>query len=229
MENPNIIFIGGVILMVLIITFRFYFSKKAIIKRKLRKAPHKRIYHFRNGEIAKFTGKVEAIEKPLIAPLSKRKCSYYTVIVERKKSTGKSSHWKTIIEETKAHKYVIRDSSACAFINSKHINKHIVFDKEYSSGFFNDASEELEKYLRQYGHESENMLGFNKNIRYKEGILEENEKVAVLGQGKWMDAETLGLPAEYGRVLSISSYESPIYLSDDPDTTVRNPNRVPRM
>jgi len=225
MNETNIIpfIIGGIT--IILIFLSFYFKKKAIIKRKLKKAPHKRIYHFRNGEVAKFTGVIEAVDGQLTAPLSKRKCSYYHIIVEQRVSTGKSSRWKKIIEETKSNKFVIRDSSACAYIDSNEIKSHIVFDKKYSSGFLNDASNDLENYLRKHGRESESFLGFNKTIRYREGILEEREKVAVLGKGKWIDGEELGLPKKYDRILSITNHEVPIYLSDDPETTVRNQNR----
>ena len=69
----------------------------------------------------------------------------------------------------------------------------------------------------------------NRTIRYKEGVLEKDERIAVLGKGEWKEVGQLGLPEKYGKVLEIrSSDEEAIYLSDDPDTTLRNIAKVKR-
>ena len=214
------IFIVIGVAVALILVGNYYFSQKAIIKRKLKKAEHKRITHFRDGDVAKIVGKVEIVGEPLVAPLSGRKCAFYDITVEQKKSSGKNSHWSTIISENNSTEYVIRDGMDCAHVGIGHLKNHIVKDRNYSSGFFKDATEQLEKFLNSKGYESENFLGFNKTIRYKEGILEQGEEVAVYGKGKWENVDKLGLPEKYGRVLEISGDDqSKIYLSDSPDTT----------
>jgi len=226
MDNSQILAVVFGLIIIIAIAYQIFFNKKAIIKRRLKKAPHKRIYSFRNGEVAKFTGSVEFVDEPLIAPLSKRKCSYYYVIVEQRVSSGKSSRWKTIIEETHSNKFVIRDSSACALIQKGETSSYLVLDQKYSSGAFNDADDNLENFLRKHGHDSEGFLGFNKTMRYREGILEEGEKIAVLGKGKWFDAEQVGLPSNYDRVLVVTASEKdPVYFSDDPKTTTVDRSR----
>jgi len=42
----------------------------------------------------------------------------------------------------------------------------------------------LKSTLIVIGFKSEGFLGFNKSIRYKEGILENGEEIAVFGKGK---------------------------------------------
>lgn len=208
-----------IIAVVAVILISFYYNKNAIIKRKLKKAPLKRIFSFRNGDIAKLVGKVEFVENALKAPLSGRECAYYHVHVEQQISSGKSSHWKTIIDEVVANKFVIRDGNEVAYVNSTRMKSYIVEDRKYRSGFLNDATKHLEAYLNRHGLESENFLGLNKTIRYKEGILEKGEKIAVLGIGEWKDADQLDLPDFYGRVLYINACENQaIYLSDDLET-----------
>lgn len=200
--------------------FAIFYNKKAVIKRKLKNAELKRLNEFRDGNVARVVGKVEYTDEPLIAPLSGRECAYYYVIVEQEKSSGNSSSWHTLIEEEVAGDFVIRDDSNYALINSCKIKSYIVQDRNYKSGFLNDASLKLEKYLNSKGHESENMLGLNKTLRYKEGILEKGERIAVYGKGVWQSATALGLHEKYGRVLTISSNDDEkVYLSDDPDTT----------
>lgn len=196
-----------------------FFNKEARVRRKLKKAAGKKISDFASGEIAKVVGKIEYVGKPLVAPLSGRPCAYYYVLVEQEESSGDSRHWNTLIEEEVAGTFFIRDGKYCAHINSKNIKSYLVEDREYSSGFMEDATWSHKKYLQDHGQESTDFWGFNKSLRYKEGILEEGELIAVVGRGEWKKAEQEQLPDSYGRVLSISSTDKEsVYLSDDPET-----------
>ncbi len=217
------IFFVIVVVVVAIIILSQVFNKKARIKRKLKKAELKKIGEFKDNEIARIVGKVELVEKPLFAPLSYRECSFYYVHVEQKVSSGKSSRWSTIIEEEVAGRLLIREGDHCALINDDHLKCYIVQDERFSSGFMNDATGNLENYLNSKGYESEGFLGFNKTLRYNEGILEPDEKIAVYGKGIWRDALELDLPENYGRVLEVVAHEGvAVYLSDDPNTTLKS-------
>jgi hypothetical protein len=219
MNEQLMIFIGVAIIFGIIALVSFYFSKKAIIKRKLKDAVGMKISDFVSGDIAKVVGKVEYVGEPLIAPLSGRRCAYYTVLVEQHVSSGKNSHWKTIIEEEVAGSFVIRDGRHCAHINSDNVKSYLVEDRQYSSGFAEDTPAVLEKYLNAHGQESEGVFGINKTIRYKEGVLEEGELIAAVGRGEWKNADQEQLPDTYDRVLAITSIDKePVYLSDDPET-----------
>lgn len=217
--EPYKFIIAIVSVLVLIIFLRYFFSKKAIVKRKLKKAIVKRITDFRSGETAKFIGKVEPVEQTLHAPLSQRECAMYYVHVEQKVSTGKSSHWHTIIKETRAIRFLINDGTAYAYVSSSNLKSYLVQDWKDSSGFRNDASPRLEEFLNAHGYRSENTFGMNKHIRYREGVLEPHELVAVLGSGNWRSGSDLELPEKYDRVLVISAaHGESVYLSDDENT-----------
>jgi hypothetical protein len=186
------------------------------------KVSAKRMSEFKDGETAKIVGKVELVDQPLIAPLSKRKCSYYHVQVEEEIFDGKNFRWKTIIDSEMSNTFVIRDGNNCAYISLKNIKSHIIMDKKYISGRKKDAHTVLEAYLNQYNYKSKGAF-FNKKLQYREGILEPGEQVAVLGRGEWKNAEDIGLPAKYGRVLVLASdAKQKVYMSDDPDTVVRD-------
>jgi hypothetical protein len=217
----EIIFFIFMAIMIVIVIAVIFFSKKGLIKRKLKNSNLKRVANFRNGETARIVGKVEVIDTPLKAPLSGRKCTHYHVLVEQQVSTGNTTTWKKIIEDEFSSKYVIKDGSHYAYINDRRMQSYIVEDMKYTSGFWKDATERLESYLNSYGKESEGYFGLNKTLRYKEGVLEPGEKIAVLGKGEWKDAVCLNLPERYGKVLEITSNsDEAIYLSDDPETTV---------
>ena len=175
MDSQVIIIIVVVLIIAAIAFISNYYSKEAIVKRKLKKAIDKKISDFISGDIAKIVGKVEVVGEPLTAPLSGRKCGYYYVLIEERVSSGKSHHWKTIIEEEVAGRFVVRDGRYCAHINTQNVKSYIVQDRVYKSEFGEDATAVLEKYLNDHGQKSEGYFGMNKTIRYKEGVLEEGE------------------------------------------------------
>jgi len=221
MENMYI-FIGIALIIIIAIIVTKYYSKEAKIKRKLINAEYKNLAKFKNNEIAKITGIVELIEAPLISPFSHRKCSYYHIHVEQEVSSSEHTEWETIIEEEVISKFLIKDDNRYAFINDENIESYVVLDKKYSSGFLNDTTDILEKYLTKNGIKSTGFLGLNKAIRYKEGILEIGEEIAVFGKGIWKDATTLNLPKKYGEILEITATkEMAVYFSDDPSTTLK--------
>ncbi|KOS05225.1 hypothetical protein AM493_03615 [Flavobacterium akiainvivens] len=208
-------FIILVAVLVGIIALASTFSSKAIVRRRLKKGTLRRLADFKSGETGKVVGIVEFVDEPLEAPLSGRECAWYNVhILER---GNKSAH--TIVQEQRKVRFVLRDGDKVAYIDSDYIESYVVEDQEYNSGTFNDATERLENYLRQHGQKSEGFLGMNKGIRYVEGVLEKGESVAILGEGHWRDAESVGLPKEYGMVLAITPADGkPVYLSDDTET-----------
>lgn len=219
--NP-LIFLLILAVIGIVIFVGFYFSNKAVIKRKLKKSEFKKIADFKNHEVAKIVGTVEFVDKPLHSPLSYRECAHYYVHIEEKVSSGKSSKWETLIEEEISSKFLIKGDEHYAFINDSKLKSYIVQDVNFSSGFWTDATENLDEYLKSKGEDSEGFLGMNRTLRYKEGILERGEKIAVLGRGEWKDPSQLDLPEKYEKVLEIrSSEEEAIYLSDDPETTMK--------
>lgn len=191
------------------------FNKDRRIRRKLQRAPHKTMAEFQNGDMAKVIGSVHAIENHLIAPLSGRKCVQYHIVIEKARSNEDGDTWTTIVDEFVKSKFTITDRKNHAYINDMNVKHYIVKDKEYSSGFLKDATLPLEKYLSSKKISVEGVLGFNKKLRYKEGILAPNEKVAALGQGNWKSAQDLNLPEFYKNILEITATEKhPVYLSD---------------
>ncbi len=228
--NSEFLFpISFVAIILSVVILKNYYSRKAVVKRKLKKAAGMKISGFISGDVAKVVGHVEFIGDPLIAPLSGRRCAYYYVLVEQLVSTGKSSHWKKVIEEEVGGTFVIRDGRYRAYIDrNSTLKTYLVQDEEYNSGFRNNATDTLASYLQAHDMDSENYFGLNKRLRYKEGVLEEDECMAVIGRGEWKNAREVSLPDSFGRILVLSSTEEePIYLSDDPDTVEITYNDLP--
>jgi hypothetical protein len=214
---PATIGVIVIVFVIVLIAVAFFFRNKAVVRRGLRRYPQSSIGSFPPGGLGSVKGKVVVHGQPLTAPLSGRACVYYRVIVEEHRSNGKSSHWLKIIEDVQPGTVLITDGSGYALINAQKSRSHIVADANYRSGTFNDATPELENFLQQHNRKSTGLLNFNKSLRYKEGILEENELIAVGGKGEWKDAAALGFNLPVQRVLVLTEAEnSRLFLTDDP-------------
>ncbi len=198
-----------VIAIATIIFFAIYFSKKNIILRKLSKFKLKRISQFRNNELTKVSGKVLQVENPFIAPYSKRKCIAYVFEVKQKVSSGKNSHWKTLVKKEDIQNFFIEIEGELVMVKPSieisNYYSYIVEDKSVSSGTFNDPSPEFKKVLDDYGIESETWLGFNKTLKYSERIIEIGETITVGGIAKW---KVLNEPIEGYHYSKIAALES---------------------
>ena len=204
-----------------IIFLSFYFSRKQVVLRKLSKIPLKPATGLKTSELTKVTGKALHVKSPLIAPLSGRECVFYTIKIEKRVSTGKSSHWKTIINEEKTQEFFIDSNGDFVIVRPTHSPKnylsYLVKDKRTSSGAFNDPTPEFEALLKQYNIDPINLLGFNKSLRYKEGIIEIGEQITVSGIAKW---KTLNEPIpdyHYSKIAElVSEGKEKLIITDVP-------------
>lgn len=99
-------------------------------------------------------------------------------------------------------------------------------DASFSSGFLNDATPELEAFLADRGHSSQGWV-FNKTMRYREGVVEAGETVAVVGVGRWERDPEANARAGAGyrqadlptRLVLEAPDDGPLLLSDEYRTT----------
>ena len=161
------------------------------------------------------------VKEPLIAPLSGRQCVFYTIKIEKRVSTGKSSHWKTVIKEEKVQAFFINNNGDFVIVrptqSPKNYVSYLVEDKKTSSGTFNYPTPEFESLLRKYNIEPLNFLGFNKSLRYREGIIEIGEQITVAGIAKW---KTLSEPIpdyHYSKIAElVSTDKEKLIITDLP-------------
>jgi hypothetical protein len=167
----------------------YYFNTKQKIIRTLSKLPIKQIGSLKINEFTRFSGKALHVKEPLIAPFSKRKCVFYVIKIEKKKSNGKSSYWDTIVKEEKIQEFFLEKNGDFAIVrpsqNPKNYMSHLVVDKKANSGTFNNPTPELNALLKSYDIKSEGFFGFNKSLRYSEAIIEIGEEITVAGIAKW--------------------------------------------
>jgi len=221
-EQPkSFIVIAVIIIVAIIVFFGFYFSRKQVIFRKLSKFKRRSINQFKTNELTKITGKALFVHEPLIAPLSKRKCIAYYIKIEQKKSTGKSSYWKTLINKEEIQDFFVKVGDEVVMVRPRYTPKNyeglLVEDKRVNSGTFNDPTPEFESLLKKYHIDSTSLFGFNKRLRYSEHIIEVGEEITVAGIAKWKEVNGLIEGYQYSRIAALESNDKhKLIITDNP-------------
>ncbi len=203
----------------------FYYSKKQRIIRKLKRLPSSKITSLKTNEYVKLTGKTLQLKAPLIAPFSKRNCIFYTIVIEEEKGDDDSSSWSTVIKDEKIQPFLIEQNGDYLLISPedspKNYTSYLVVDSKTSSGIFNNPSPKFKALLNKYAVKSTNFLGFNRQLRYKEGIVEIGEEITVAGVVRW---KTLSEPIKgysYSKIATLeSTQEQELIITDLPKTKV---------
>jgi hypothetical protein len=208
---------------ILIGLLSYYFSKKNRMLREFKKTRKKSINSIKRNEYAKIIGKAKHVGEPLVAPLSGRKCVYYHVVVEVK---GDKS-WRKIIDDVKSQDFFISAASEMAIVKTSNLRAdskyiHLVKDFSKNSGFRKDAPENLEAYLKKHGKKSTGLFGVNKQMRYREGVIEIDENIAVKGMAEW---ESLNEPINgysYSKILTLTgTKKQKLLVTDEPKALLR--------
>jgi hypothetical protein len=201
-----------------------YFSRGARLKRTLRNAPRLSIKDVSEREPAKIVGTLAYLGESLISPLTGRSCAYYEIHVEQYESgANDDGHWRTIIRESLGQDFMLEDGTGRAIINPVGAQLALTIDSHSKSGSFDDPTDLERNYLISHGQEGKGWV-FNKRIRYREGILEADESVAVLGRGvKEPDPDGVDQAGGYRsappmRLRMRGSQKTPLLISDDTGT-----------
>lgn len=135
------------------------------------------------GQVVTIAGNIEPVGKTLRAPFSKRECVFYEVVVEQYRGL-RLGDWFPLIHETEAVDFYVVDDTDRALIKQGKLQSGLKAaserDHEAVSQAFQDASPDLEAYLRLRGQSSKE-LGMNRILRYREGVFELGEKVVAKG------------------------------------------------
>lgn len=184
--------------------------------RALKKAKFTSFQSVKENEYVKVKGQAKFVKQPLIAPLSGRECVFYQILVEKK--SGKNG-WSTLINETRTEDFFIESRGEMAIVKSAIANSNrIIFlekDKKMKSGFYNDANHRLEAYLKTKGEKSTNLLGFNRSMRYQEGIIEPSEEVTVMGVANWKILKEVIPGFNYSKILTLEGSQKQKLLVTD--------------
>jgi hypothetical protein len=197
-------------------------NEKARIRRDMRSAPLVDIAELREGLTGRLVGRVGEGET-LQAPFTGRSCVFYEATVEEYRSSGKSGSWRQVIREVSGVSFVLDDGTGRAIVDPGGARVDVDIDMTTRSGTFDDATPIEEQFLTRHGLRSTGWV-MNKSLRYREGVIEIGETIAVMGQGvREPDPDAVGRVGGYRsgpptRLRLGGSSRHPILLSDAPDT-----------
>jgi hypothetical protein len=173
------------ILLVLGILFSVYwFSDDARTRRELKAVPTLAISAVQEGMVVRVTGRLRPAGDLVQSPLTGRHCAYFLAVVEERRKHGKTSSWSEIAREVHCLDFEVEDGTGVIHVRMDGCRVAVTRDAYSRSGTFDDATEAERAFLARHGHDSTGLLGFNRTLRYEEGVLEPGEEITVLGQVK---------------------------------------------
>ena len=220
--GPVELMVGFGVVVAIAMGLYWYFNEHNRTARALREVPVARVAMAKEGERVRICGQLRYEGTPLVAPISQRSCAAWWIHIEEKRSSGKSSHWHTLVEERDATRFRVEDGSGAALVMVVDLPKiAIAKDVHLTSGTFNDPAPHLIELLAARGYSTEGWFGFNKALRYEEGVLEEGEMVSVLGMARREpdpDPGEAGYRERKMRLVLEAPDDGPLLISDDPST-----------
>jgi len=192
-----------------------YNSPDAQTKRALAAVPTLAIGQVSEDAVVRVTGRLRPLADLLQAPLSGRRGAYYLAVIEVNQKRGNSYAWVEVAREAEGVDFVVEDASGTIHVRAEDLRVAITHDSHSRSGTFDDANEVEQKFLTRMNIDGTGLLGFNRPLRYREGVLEPGEEITVLGQARSRDQ-----PGG-GRVLVLGpTPHGPAMATDDRNTVI---------
>ena len=116
------------------------------------------------------------------APFTREDCVYYQFLVEQLVSSGKSSHWETILKgDSSNFPFYLQDETGTALVCPG--GAEVVIPDAYvlKTGMFTDIPGHMDAFLGQNGISCRSLFGFEKTLRFTERRLRPGEPVFVMG------------------------------------------------
>ncbi|MCJ8269505.1 MAG: hypothetical protein MJK04_08890, partial [Psychrosphaera sp.] len=150
--------------------------------------PLRRIANCVDNESCVFQGQLRSVTKMTLAPLSERECAVYHIVIKRYYRIHRyKGIWKQVGKQNKQFDFVLQDGEHYAYVIGKGDTLSLHFDKKYTWGAFLRPAKHVMAYLDKYSTDKSNFL--SNSIKLIEAILVEQDKVAVSGEGRWVDIE----------------------------------------
>ncbi len=150
--------------------------------RALRAMPATTIARVKDGRIVKIVGDVVAERGGTVeAPLSRRACVYYSLVVEQYRATPAGSNWHAIIEERRGVDFLLRDESDVALVRIGAGDvPSLRPDRNARLPSFAAAREDLERLLADRGRPAEGLVS-GVEYRAHEAVVIAGGRTAVGG------------------------------------------------
>jgi hypothetical protein len=200
--NRWLLLLGGIVLipMSFLKIYSFFWGRGKLI-RTFKQKTRSRISNCKDSDIVRIQGNLISLAKPLIAPLTQRECSAYTFRfsekVQRVNARSRTEEaWQTSKYVETSKPFLIKCEDALALIRTDDAKVIVHVDKVHdestymkdSGGFLTkEENENRALALQSIGTEPKRYIGvYAEDLKFEEGVLQPNEQVTALGQGRWV-------------------------------------------
>jgi len=161
------------------------FVKSLKLHKLIQNTPTSKIGFLKSGFV-EVCGKIASTGQKLLAPIKETDCVYYEFKIEEWRKRGKHSSWVTVVKDKQQVPFWIQDETGKALLNLE--GAETLFDQDQqlkSYGFFNESTPTtlLDAIASRYNYSRRGWI-FQKQVRYKETILEPNDQIYVLGTAR---------------------------------------------
>ena len=148
-------------------------------KRLIENIPTSKIRSLAMGLAEVFGEALPAGKEILKSPFSGKDCVYYRYTVEEYRSSGKHRSWATIDKGNSRERFFLKDSTGQVLVDPDGAKVDIPMDFEYRPS--GKIPERIKEFAEKSGLRYKNVLGFNKNMRFREYFIQPGENVYILG------------------------------------------------
>jgi len=182
------------------------FSRDNNLRRKFKKTPTAKILKAESN--IKIIGIIQKNESLYSAPLTKRPCLGFDILVQRSTSDGVEDY----IEDCKSVNFILKTDLGNVQIVAKNATIYLNKDYETSSGILKDPTKEIVKLLSIH-KKSATSFGLNKSLLFKEGIIKQGDKISIYGKGKWITTKE----TKEKTFRMVPMKEAPLYIMNHED------------
>ncbi len=180
--------------------YSFFWGRGKLV-RTFKQNARSRISNCKDNDIVRIQGNLIPLSKPLIAPLTQRECSAYTFRfsekVQRVNARSRTEEaWQTSKYVEVSKPFLIKCEDALALIRTDETKVIVHVDKVHDEstytkdggGFLTKEENEIRALaLESIGTEPKRYIGvYAEDLKFEEGVLQPNEQVTALGQGRWI-------------------------------------------
>lgn len=186
---------------------------------ELRHTKHTPIARAMDGKPVKLVGTLRYASDSIPAPFTTRRCAGWEATVLRCEPTDGDlvDRWVPLVEDQGACDFILEDDTGRALVECRHVTIASLKDADYRVGADAVANDVLRRFMTKHHRKHAFDSGFA--LHWKESVLVEGERVAVLGTGRWMldpEAPAHAYRDRLKRLVISGSPKSMVIVSDDP-------------
>jgi len=158
--------------------------KKLRRKRRVENVPTSTVRGMALG-LVELIGK-GTIPKPYLSPLSKKKCVYFSYLVERYVRRGKHSYWETIVKgSSSSSPFWLKDGTGTVLVLPQNAEMMVPISFQYQTGPFSGSlPDSLGQFLVHNNISRAGFLGIGYTLRFREWAIGIDDDVYVMGTAK---------------------------------------------